>query len=254
MQILISIIFFIQLLSLQMSHLNFLSKTFLSLFFILIFSSFTSLSAQTVTNQQLSKEDVNTIFTAERKANLGIQFPIFRVYTYSDVKGKYYIVLAENPTTTAEGKEASSEVQEVYIKYENGKYTKISETEDMLQEEAGETSIWFWTKHIALDDYDGDQIADPIVAYGSAGLNGFDDGRINFIIHYKGKKIMIEHQNGVLDYDRNTKVDESFYILPSKIQNKVKEIMSNVENAGHAIFPFGWIEAMGNKKTYFDEN
>jgi len=219
-----------------MIYFNFLSKTLLSLFFVITFLSFNSAFAQTPTNQQLTKEEVNTIFTASRKESLGIQFPIFRVYTYSDVKGKYYIVLAENPTTTAEGKEASSEIQEVHIKYENGQYVKISETEDRLQEESGETSIWFWTKHIALDDYDGDGIADPIVAYGSYGMNNFDDGRVTFIIHYKGTPIMIHHQNAISDIHRITKKDAAYQKLPVKIQAKVKEIMAAMEKAKHAIF------------------
>lgn len=219
-----------------MIHLNFLSKTLLSLFFIIIFLSFNSAFAQTVTNKQLSNEEVNTIFTAARKESLGIQFPIFRVYTYTDTKGKYYIVLAENPTTTAEGKEASSEIQEVHIKYENGNYVKISDTSDQLQEEAGETSIWFWTKHIALDDYDGDGIADPIVAYGSFGMNNFDDGRVVFIIHYKGTPIFINHQNAISDIHRVTQKDAAYSKLPVKIQNKVKEIMANMTKAKQAIF------------------
>ncbi len=219
-----------------MINFKFLSKTFLSLFFVITFLSFNSAFAQSVTNKQLTKEEVSTIFTAARKESLGIQFPIFRVYTYSDIQGKYYIVLAENPTTTAEGKEASSEIQEVHIKYENGQYVKISETEDMLQEEAGETSIWFWTKHIALDDYDGDGIADPIVAYGSFGMNNFDDGRVTIIIHYKGTPIMIHHQNAISDINRITKKDAAYSKLPAKIQAKVKEIMNNMELAKHAIF------------------
>lgn len=233
---------------------NTLTKTVLSFCLLFGMLSFYSVSEAQVTHKQLSDQEVKTTFTTEIKTNLGIHYPIFRVYTYSDSEGKFYLVLSENPSKTIEGKDASSEIQEIHVKYENGKYTKISETSDQLIEDQFESSVWFWTKHIALDDYDGDGIADPIVVYGSAGLNGFDDGRINFIIHYKEKKIMIHHQNSVLDDERNTKIDETFYILPSKIQNKVKEIMSSMEDKEQAIFPFGWIEAMGNKKTYFDEN
>ncbi|AFM03462.1 hypothetical protein Fleli_1015 [Bernardetia litoralis DSM 6794] len=235
-----------------MTYFKLFSKTLLS--FCLLLAFYSTSVAQSVTHKQLSKEEVNKIFTTQQKENLGIDYPIYRVYTYWDMEGQSYLVLAENPSKTIDGKDASSEIQETHVRRENGKFIKISETNDHLQEEKFESSVWFWTKYIALDDYDGDQIADPIVAYGSAGINGFDDGRINFIIHYKGKKIMIEHQNGILDDERNTKVDEAFYILPNKIQNKVKEIMSNMEDKGQAIFPTGWIEAMGNKKTYFDEN
>ena len=239
----------------QMTHFNLFSKIFFNICLFFGIISFCSTSeAQITTNKQLSKEELKTIFTTERKANLGIHYPIFRVYTYSDSEGKFYIVLAENPSKTENGKDASNKIQETYIKYKNGNYTKIFETNDQLRANQYESSIWFWTKHIALEDYDGDGIADPILAYGSFGLNNFDDGRIHFIIHYKGEKIMIHHQNSPMDDERNTKVDDAFYILPSKIQNKVKEIMSNMEQNEQAIFPAGWIEAMGNKKLYFDEN
>ncbi len=249
-----SIKLFIKLLILQMTYfnLNSFSKTVSSICILFGVLSFYSVSVAQVTHKQLSEEEVKTIFTAEQKTNLGIHYPIFRVYTYSDSQGKFYLVLAENPAST--GKDASNKIQEVYVKYENGKYATVFETSDNLREDQDESSIWFWTKHIALEDYDGDGIGDPIVAYGTFGLNNFDDGRINFIIHYKGEKIMIHHQNAVSDYERNTKIDDAFYKLPSKIQNQVKTIMSDMEGKEQAIFPAGWIEAMGNKKRYIDEN
>lgn len=237
-----------------MMYFDFLFKKILCLYvFLGVLVCYSYAMAQVVT-KQLSDEETKTHFTDQVKKELAIHYPIFRVYSYSDASGEYRVVLAENPSKTEDGKEASDKVQEVLVKYKNGKYTKIAETSDQIRTDQDESSVWFWTKYIALDDYDNDKIADPIIAFGTSGLNGFDDGRITFIIHHKDKKVMLYHQNGVLDYDRNTKVDAIFYELPKQIQNKVKEIMTAMEDKGQAIFPAGWKEAMTTKKTYFDEN
>src|SRR5688572_29031708 len=86
-----------------------------------------------------------------------------------------------------------------------------------------ENSIWFWTKYIEFRDYDGDALADPIIAYGTSGINHTDDGRIIFIIYSKGRKIAIRHQNSDLDFGRETQVDRSFYDMPQSLQKTIKE-------------------------------
>ena len=101
---------------------------------------------------------------------------------------------------------------------------------------------------------DNDSIINPILVYGTEGKNGYDDGRIIIIIHYNDQIIAIRHQNGVLDIDRNTKVDSLFYYLPVELQNEVKSIMEEMEENNHAIFPYGWQDAMNRKEIYFDEN
>ncbi|WP_291725384.1 M949_RS01915 family surface polysaccharide biosynthesis protein [Bernardetia sp.] len=238
-----------------MTRFNSLSRTsfYFCLLISLLFFTFGA-KAQNTTSKKLSKEEINSIFTTERKADLAIHYPIFQVHTYSDKKGKYYIVLSEYLPADAKAKDAISKVQEVYIKYQDGKYTRISETNNHIREEQYETGVWFWTKFLSLEDLNSDGEVDPIIVFGSVGMNKYDDGRINFIIHHKEKKVMIYHQNGVLDSDRYTNVDASFYELPISIQNKVKEMMVNFENIEYAIFPAGWKEAMAKKRGYFDEN
>ena len=116
-----------------------------------------------------------------------------------------------------------------------------------------EKSIWFWSKYIELNDIDGDKIIEPIITYGTSGINGTNDGRIKILTYYKNNKSAIRHQNGILDPERNTKPDKEFYELPSQIQIRVKEIMKGMTLDNNAIFPYGWEEAMMNKKLAFDE-
>ncbi len=70
-------------------------------------------------------------------------------------------------------------------------------------------------------------------------MNGTSDGRIKILVYHKGKKRAIRHQNGMIDFDRNTKVDRLFYELPTEIQNRVKEIMINIMKNDQGIFPYG---------------
>ena len=103
-------------------------------------------------------------------------------------------------------------------------------------------------------DFDKDGLIDPIIIYGTSGNNGTEDGRIKILIYYKGKKHAIRHQNGSLDFERNTQVDADFYNLPISIQKHVRKVMKKMTDNNHAIFPYGWEENMDAKKTYFDEN
>ena len=41
-------------------------------------------------------------------------------------------------------------------------------------------------------------------------------------VNEEGDKTAIRHQNRILDFERNTKVDGSFYQLPKVIQERVK--------------------------------
>jgi hypothetical protein len=116
-----------------------------------------------------------------------------------------------------------------------------------------ESSIQFWTKYIDFNDYNSDGLVDPIIIYGTSAANGYDDGRIKFIIYYQGQKIAIRHQNGILDYERETQVDKAFYKLPLPLQTSIKQKMESMMKNSHAIFPAGWQAAMRNKKIRFSE-
>lgn len=131
---------------------------------------------------------------------------------------------------------------------------KISELNDrVIKNDAHENNIWFWTKYCDFKDYDNDSLVDLIIVYGTSAMNGYDDGRIKFIIFYKGTKVAIRHQNGVLDFERETQVDKSFYDLPKSLKTSIMQKMELMEKNQHAIFPHGWQTAMRNKKTFFSE-
>ena len=107
----------------------------------------------------------------------------------------------------------------------------------------------FWSISCQFNDIDGDGLVEPILVYGTFGPNGYDDGRAKIILLYKGQKVAIRHQNGVLDNERKTQVDLTFYALPSKIQDHVKQIMATMVEKKHAIFPSAYEEKMSKKVT-----
>ncbi|MEZ4936723.1 MAG: hypothetical protein R2799_03930 [Crocinitomicaceae bacterium] len=206
-------------------------------------------------NNYLTPEQVSEFYTSEKKASLGISYPIFRVYEYSDSEGKHHLVLAEQVNNKA-SKEPSA-VQGTHFLIKDGNATKVWSVSDAKMNDNGvsaEVGLWFWTKYFDIKDIDGDGLVDPILIYGSKGMNGYDDGRVNIIVFHKNKKYSIHHQNSTMDGERNTKVDAAYYNLPSSIQSHVKKVMDQLTEKNHAIFPAGWEDAMKSKKTAFDEN
>jgi hypothetical protein len=148
----------------------------------------------------------------------------------------------------------NNKIKAINVKVSKGSYVKLWEINDnIIKNDNDERSIWFWTKYIDFKDYDGDGLADPIVIYGTYAANGYDDGRIKFIIYNKGQKIAVRHQNGVLDFERETQVDMAFYGLSQSLQTSIKQKMELMMKNSQAIFPAGWQSAMKNKKTTFNE-
>ena len=66
-------------------------------------------------------------------------------------------------------------------------------------------------------------------------------------MYYKGKKIGIRIQNGVLDDERNFSVDADFYSLPKKIQDKILSQMNFMVENNHSLLPYGWQKKMAKK-------
>ncbi|HYF29503.1 MAG TPA: hypothetical protein VD993_00140 [Chitinophagaceae bacterium] len=208
-----------------------------------------------VVSDILTYQQVKALFPDTVCKRLGIVFPIFRVYAYADNAGKYYCILSESQNeVTADKDTFSHSIKAVNVRINNGSFIKLWEISDhIVRNDNDETSIWFWTKYIDFDDYDGDSLVEPVIIYGTWGINGYGNGRIKFIIYYKGRKVAIRHQNGDLDFERETLVDKAFYQLPSSLQAAIKQKMMLMEEDDHAIFPGGWQNAMLNKKTSFQE-
>lgn len=228
----------------------------------LLFVCLTALAfgqTKVLSSEILSQQDTRKVFTDQVNKQLAINYPIRRVYSCTDRSGKFFIVLTESNDLKAGRKDTLHH----HIKAHNFQMDKSGllknwEIYDTITKQPGsnemENSIWFWTKYTDVKDIDNDGLIDPVIIYGTSGMNHTDDGRIKILIYHKGKKYAIRHQNGTLDFERNTKVDKAFYTLPVKIQEQVKLIMKKMMDDGHAIFPYGWQKAMKAKKVFFDEN
>ena len=229
-----------------------MKSIYILIFFL--FPQFTFGQKTIVESKVLTDSIVQTVFTAAIKKELGIRFPIFRAYEYNDKLGKHYLVLTENKLND---KLTNDTIKAFNIKAYSSKLTiqwVINDFRLKKNEISEEKSIWFWSKYIELNDINGDKIIEPIITYGTSGINSTGDGRLKILIYYENKKCGIRHQNGELDSQRNTKVDKEFYEIPPQIQRRVMEIMKAMTQDNNAIFPAGWELAMKNKKLALDEN
>lgn len=209
--------------------------------------------SDSTSSQILSKAETEDFFTAAFKKKNLISFPIFRAYTYKDKSGSYYVALSESQDQIKVKDTINNTIKAFNFKVDKGTALKKWEINDFkLPETKGEeteSSIWFWTKYCEFNDLDGDGLIEPIVVYGTFGINGYDDGRLKILTYYKGQKTAIRHQNSVTDQGRKTQIDLTFYNLPAKVQAHVKELMAKMEKNNHAIFPSGYLEKMGKKAT-----
>ncbi|MBZ4189584.1 M949_RS01915 family surface polysaccharide biosynthesis protein [Niabella beijingensis] len=223
------------------------------IFAVLLFIAVTAQAQQTSAGRILPEKEIAGIFTDSLKAALGLKFPVFRIYEYTDRSGLYYCVLTESRDSVTAKDTISSGLKAVNLRSEANGFTKVWELNDHIEALHNETSIWFWSKYIDFKDYDNDGLKEPVITYGTWGMNGYDDGRVKFIIYYKGQKIALRHQNGVLDDERDTRVDKTIYALPAALQQSVKEKMVRMTESGHALFPYGWQKALQQKRTFFSE-
>lgn len=219
------------------------------------------LQAQTIPpgSKKLTLQQQEKLLPDSVVKRLGIKYPVYAVFGFMEKNKQRYLLLAEKEYKKENEKSLNDAVQAMILSEDNGMLQSELAVNDFIspgKNSNGFTdySIWFWTKYIRLTDIDGDGSVDPVIVYGTAGSNNYDDGKIKIITIYKGRKYAIRHQNGSLDFERNTNVDKEWYSLPVKIQSKLKSAMIEMTGNGHAIFPAGWQKAMAAKKTYFDEN
>ncbi|WP_298505014.1 M949_RS01915 family surface polysaccharide biosynthesis protein [uncultured Maribacter sp.] len=216
----------------------------------------------TLYSVQLSKNEIDTIFSLEVKKKHNITFRVYRAYRYEDVNGQHLLLMTENAAkkeNTAfikENKHVYNDSIKAYFFDLKDEQLELKRTlTDFIgtNEVSEEFSIAYWTKFFALKDYDGNGTIDPILIYGSYGNNGTDDGRIKIMVFQGTRKSGIRHQNGTLDSERNTKVDASFYELPMGIQKQVMQQMQAITANGSGIFPDGWQKDMKAKKLVMNE-
>ena len=161
-----------------------------------------------IESHQLSETEIDTIFSAEVKSKYDIDFEVYRGYRYDDQAGSHFILMTENniPKGSDRFRKGHLKVYNDSIKTyffeckEEQLKLKRTLTDFIINREfLPEYSIAHWTKFFELDDYDGNGSIDPILVYGTYGMNGASDGRIKIIILQNNQKIAIRHQNGVLD-------------------------------------------------------
>lgn len=193
------------------------------------------------------------------KCSFNVRYPIFRIYAISNSKSiKEYLILTEHKYDTTNKSVLIDTIQAYYIRLQNNTCKVIWTLKDFVIKNSAndviESTIWFWSKYIRIQDIDKDGNVDFFVVYGTKGLNGFDDGRMKLLIYYKNKKVTIRHQNGVLDFERYTYIDSLFYNLPESIQVLSIAIIGSIIQNGHSTFPLGWKESLRNKKLLIEES
>jgi hypothetical protein len=207
----------------------------------------------------LTHQEIDELFTDSLSKKLDIPFHIYKVFKCIDKSGQFYIVLTKSNDNVISDKDTLNYKITAYnFHQKKSALIKRWEINDFVTKPTNsnkiEKSIWFWTKYSEFKDIDNDSLIDPIIIYSTSGMNFTDDGRTKILIYYKGEKFAIRHQNGVLDFERNTHVDKGFYKLPTQLQDYTKMIMKKMTDDGNAIFPDDWQTAMKNHKPYFDEN
>jgi hypothetical protein len=209
---------------------------------IMIVCIVTQLHAQTI----LSQTETTSIFGSAK-------IPVRRAYSYSDKTGKYYLALSETIDSIGADKDTLHYIIKGTCMQETPEgLVKKWELNDYRLTSQDESSIWFWTKSCELKDLDGDGIVEPLIVYGSNGLNGTGDGRIKILLYYKGQKIAIRHQNSEMDGGRVTDVDATFYTLAPAIQKHIRALMKTFEEKDFAIFATDYEIKMNKKATHIE--
>lgn len=213
-----------------------------NLYLFLLFG-FLSLQAQPDSSGAtlLTDKQVQTLFPHETLKEIGVTFPIRKVYAFQDKLGKQYLIISENNTNP--DKATSIKAFNVLLKEKTPPQVLWTITDAINDTEK---AMWFYTRYISLTDLNNDGYIDPIVLYGSESQYGepYEENRLKFIIYYLGKKTAIRHQNSSLDDGRHTQIDRSYYKLPLALKKKIRSIVATLEEREHALFNTETIEEL----------
>lgn len=181
----------------------------------------------------LTDKQVQVLFPHETLKEIGVTFPIRKVYAFQDKLGKQYLIISENNTNP--DKATSIKAFNVFLKEETPPQVLWTITDAINDTEK---AMWFYTRYISLTDLNNDGYIDPIVLYGSESQYGepYEENRLKFIIYYLGKKTAIRHQNSSLDDGRHTQIDRSYYKPPLALKKKIRSIVATLEEREHALF------------------
>ena len=213
-----------------------------NLYLFLLFS-FLSLQAQPDSSGAtlLTDKQVQTLFPQETLKEIGVTFPIRKVYAFQDKLGKQYLIISENNSNP----DKATSIKAFNVLLKEGTPPQVLWTiTDAIDDT--EQAMWFYTHYISLTDLNNDGYIDPIVLYGTESQYGepYEENRVKFIIYYLGKKTAIRHQNSSLDDGRHTQIDRSYYKLPLALKKKIRSIVATLEERGHALFNTETIEEL----------
>lgn len=234
-------------------------KTIYTCLIVVFFSIHTSygqisvvLGQELTSSKVISGPAINKIFNKQLKSALGIRYPVRKGYYNKDKTGEFYFLLAESFDGLGEEDTLHKNIQILKVTRSGNQFVKTGEINDRVLGE-DETSIWIWSRYCEFKDIDKDGYIDPVLIYGSSALNGISDGRLKIVTWYKGQKVILRHQNGTLDDERNFHIDPAFYRLPLVVQKRVRLIMKNLGENTAVIFPWGWEKKMDKKKLFIQE-
>ena len=162
-----------------------MKKVSIILFFLLLPSLVYSQN-NLVKSKLLKSSEVDSIFTDKLVKDLEIDFSIYRVYQYEDKSGEYFIVMTENEVECSRNEECFDSIKAYCFSHLDGRFSLKWKMKDFIlndkNEGSDEYSIWFWTNYFELKDYEEDGLIDPILVYGTVGLNGTSDGRMKILV------------------------------------------------------------------------
>lgn len=182
----------------------------------------------------LTKAQTDQLLTPAIKKSLGIEYTIFRTYKYTDKSGTYYIVLTESRDKVTKDDTINKNIHAFNFKSNPAGLTKVWEMKDFIipddkKNDNEESTIWFFTNYCLFKDLNGDGLVDPVIVYGTLGLNGREDGRVKILLYYKAKKYALRRQNSTLDDFRKVEADAAFSGIPAVFMKTVSAIDDQIE-------------------------
>ena len=114
---------------------------------------FLSLQAQTDPSRAtlLTDKQVQMLFSHETLKEIGVTFPIRKVYAFKDKLGKQYLIISENNTNP--DKATSIKAFNVHLKEETLPQVLWTITDAINDTEK---AMWFYTRYISLTDLNND--------------------------------------------------------------------------------------------------
>jgi hypothetical protein len=77
---------------------------------------------------------------------------------------------------------------------------------------------------------------DPFLVYGTWGDDGYENGRIKFIIYLKGKKFAMRHQSSTFDEVRSTDFEAGYDTLPKKLRDEMNAKIARIQKENRGYF------------------